>query len=169
MHPALDAFVAAMDADCTAHCHGPTRAAKAAEHLKFLLEQPEFLQAEHRKPAPDRYAQHIVHVDPAGRYSLVALVWLPGQSTPVHDHVCWCVVGVLEGIELETPYTVVGDDLVAGIPVRNNPGSISVLVPPATNIHRVSNCSDATTISLHVYGADIEARGTSINRIYAGP
>src|SRR4030095_11912675 len=35
---------------------------------------------------PDCYARHLLHVDPAGRFSVVVMVWGPGQRTPIHAH-----------------------------------------------------------------------------------
>src|SRR3954451_21867502 len=43
---------------------------------------------------PERYRQHLLHAESDGSFSIVGLVWLPGQCTPVHDHVSWCVTGV---------------------------------------------------------------------------
>ena len=44
------------------------------------------------EPAPDRYARRLMHKDPAGRYSVVVMVWDRGQGTPLHDHAgVWCV------------------------------------------------------------------------------
>jgi 3-mercaptopropionate dioxygenase len=44
------------------------------------------------------------------------------------------------------------------------PGHVEALVPPAGDIHLVEADGDDLAISIHVYGADIEARGTSIHR-----
>src|SRR5436305_7818157 len=71
-----------------------TTAARVAMLLRPALADPSLLEARHCEPADDRYRAHLVHVHPAGRYSIVALVWKPGQATPIHDHRCWCVVGV---------------------------------------------------------------------------
>ena len=46
---------------------------------------------------------------PTAPSPLVALVWLPGQATAIHDHLAWCVVGVHEGAEHETRYRLTGD------------------------------------------------------------
>ena len=42
-----------------------------------------------------------MHAEPDGSFSVVGLVWRPGQITPIHDHVTWCVIGVLQGAEYE--------------------------------------------------------------------
>jgi len=118
---------------------------------------------------PANYRQHILHVEPDGSFSIVALVWLPGQATPVHDHVCWCVVGVYRGEEFETRYEPRDADgtawLVEAGTATNPPGSTAALVPPG-DIHRVTNASAGLAISLHVYGADIGVLGSSVRRCY---
>jgi len=49
---------------------------------------------------------HVVHTEPDGSFSVCALVWRPGQVTPIHDHVTWCVFGVLQGAEYEEIYAL---------------------------------------------------------------
>ena len=104
MHPALRSFVEQMDALVASSDDPHEIADGTARHLEGLLSHPEFLEDRHREPGTDDYRQHLVHVHPEGRYSVVALVWTPGQYTPIHDHRCWCVVGVLEGQEREERY-----------------------------------------------------------------
>jgi predicted metal-dependent enzyme (double-stranded beta helix superfamily) len=146
-------------------------AARAGMLLQPALADQSLLEARHREPADDRYRQHLVHVHPEGRYSIVALVWKPGQATPIHDHRCWCVVGVWQGIERETTYDLHGgpDDpyLVPCGEAVSQPGDVSVLVPPEEDIHRVENCGTSLAISIHVYGDDISVLGSSINQQFA--
>src|SRR5215207_7096100 len=81
-----------------------------AERLKPLLAADGWLAAEHQVGSDDGYRQHLLHVSGCRRLSIVALVWLPRQRTPVHDHVSWCVVGVYRGTESETHYRLVERD-----------------------------------------------------------
>jgi predicted metal-dependent enzyme (double-stranded beta helix superfamily) len=159
--PAFAAFVA----DAEALIHDPHA---IADRLGELLAHDGWLAPEDRRPGDDRYRQHLLHVSPSRRMSVVALVWRPGQRTPIHDHVAWCVVGVLRGVEHETRYRLVEDDgerhLEAVGTVEALPGHVEALVPPAEDIHRVEAGGDDLTISIHVYGADIERRGTSVYR-----
>jgi len=143
--------------------------------LAELLEYPGFLETRFRQPAPGHYRQHLVHVHPRGSYSVVSLVWRPGQATPIHDHRCWCVVGVLQGRELETRYHLYrrGDELSFLVPDGESvyaPGQVCRLVPPDEDIHRVSNAgAQGVSISIHVYGTDIGAQHTSINHVFEQP
>jgi predicted metal-dependent enzyme (double-stranded beta helix superfamily) len=115
---------------------------------------------------PAEYRQHLLHVAEDGAFSLVALVWLPGQATPIHDHLSWCVVGVHEGAEYETRYARTDEGLlvetVSGVAYG---GDVDGLLPPG-DIHRVTNAGTGLAISLHVYGADLSRVGSSIRRRY---
>ena len=166
----LARFTDALDRAVAASDDPATLAAQAAVELADLLAHPEAIGAEHRVSSDDTYCQHVVHVHPQGRYSLVALVWQKGQATPIHDHRCWCVVGVLEGEEEERRYHLVehvGEPalLLTGTE-RHGQGDISTLVPPEENIHLVRNSAGELTVSLHVYGDDIARCGSSINHVF---
>jgi predicted metal-dependent enzyme (double-stranded beta helix superfamily) len=159
----LDALVASGEA-------AGVVAARAGLALGAALDDAALLEARHQEPWPDRYRPHLVHVHPDGLYSVVALVWLPGQATPIHDHRCWCVVGVWRGIEQETTYDLYRDAsgpyLVERASACSKPGAVSVLVPPDEDVHRVENCGDDVAISIHLYGDDIGLHGSSINRTF---
>jgi predicted metal-dependent enzyme (double-stranded beta helix superfamily) len=137
-----------------------------AERLRGLLAEDGWLEPRHRLAGRDTYRQHLLHVSESRRLSVVALVWLPGQRTPIHDHVSWCVVGVYRGIEREVHYRLVdGGRRLAPVSVFEAPaGHVEALVPPAENIHSVEAAGSGKTISIHVYGADIERLGSSILR-----
>jgi predicted metal-dependent enzyme (double-stranded beta helix superfamily) len=136
--------------------------------LGALLAHDGWLAPEHRVGHPDHYTQHLLHVSPSRRLSIVALVWLPGQRTPIHDHVSWCIVGVYEGRERETRYRAVEAGgrrfLEETGTIDAHPGHVEVITPSVEDIHAVTAVGDGPTISLHVYGADIERLGSSIYR-----
>lgn len=138
--------------------------------LAELVAQPDVLPDAAQEGSPDRYTQHILHVSPDRTHSVVALVWYPGQCTPIHDHVSWCVVGVYEGEESQTLYHLAEDQdglcLVEKGRETAKRGSCTSLIPPAENIHRVANDGSGRAISIHVYGADIERLGSSINKTF---
>jgi predicted metal-dependent enzyme (double-stranded beta helix superfamily) len=162
-HPAFASFVRAADADV----HDPHTVAR---HLRRLIAADGWLAPADRAPGRDTYRQHLLHVSPCRGLSVVALVWLPGQTTPIHDHVAWCVVGVHRGVEREERYDVVdtatGPGLRPGGCVLAPRGHVETLIPPDGDIHAVTAAGRETAISIHVYGADIEALGSSIHRRY---
>ena len=124
------------------------------EALRPFLGCPGILTPEQEAGDPRRYRTHLLHVPDDGAYSLVAAVWRPGQRTAVHDHIAWCVVGVHRGEELVEYGHTVGPC-----------GEVTVLTPPG-DIHAVVNDGTAVAASLHVYGADLRRRRTSVRRCY---
>ncbi|MFI9150448.1 cysteine dioxygenase [Streptomyces sp. NPDC053367] len=151
--------------DLTAHLVG--------ECLAPHLGAPDLLTAEQRRSDPARYRQHLLHAERDGSFSVVALVWLPGQGTSVHDHVSWCTTGVHQGREHERRYRLLPADdgaarLVATADVVNAQGEFCGFAPPG-DIHRVWNAGPETAVSLHVYGADISRLGSSVRRVYQLP
>lgn len=140
--------------------------------LRPFLDEPGLLDEDQLVGDPAGYLQHVLHVEPDGSFSVVALVWLPGQETPVHDHVAWCVTGVHQGAEHEQRYELRGCGadayLVPVSRVTNAVGEVCGFAPPG-DIHLVRNCGDSTAVSIHVYGADIGQLGTSVRRRYDLP
>jgi len=138
------------------------------EALRPFLGRPGLLTSEQETGDADRYRTYLLHVPDDGAYSLIAAVWRPGQRTAVHDHIAWCVVGVHRGVEHEIRYRLVDDDLVEDGHTVGAHGSVTVLTPPG-DIHAVVNDSDVVAVSLHVYGADLRERRTSVRRCYPMP
>ena len=88
----------------------------------------------------------------------------------MHDHVTWCVFGVLQGTEYEELYAPRDGGTWLEEVGRNASaaGEVSGFAPPG-DIHRVRNIGDGIAISLHVYGADITRLGSSVRRVYDLP
>jgi 3-mercaptopropionate dioxygenase len=123
-----------------------------------------------RRGDPAGYQSHLLYAEPDGSFSISAMVWMPGQQTMIHDHVAWCVTGVLQGREYEEVFALADGGRTLRLAARNvNPaGAVSGFAPPG-DIHRVRNTGDTVAISMHVYGADISRLGNSIRREYALP
>jgi 3-mercaptopropionate dioxygenase len=141
-----------------------------AAQLQRFLPGPDILTAAEREGSPDGYVCHTLHTEPDGSFSVCALIWRPGQQTPIHDHVTWCVVGVVQGTEYEELFALRdGETALEDVGRRvSHPGEVSGFAPPG-DIHRVRNHGGDVAISLHVYGADIARLGSSVRRIYDLP
>ncbi len=154
----VDAVRAAVDT----HADWSETAQLVAEQLRRHLPTPDVLTAEQRRGSPDDYSAYPLHAEPDGSFSIVALVWRPGQITRIHDHVTWCVLGVIQGVEHEELFDA---DLNLVGRSENHAGDVSGFAPPG-DIHRVHNTADTTAISIHVYGTDITRIGSSARRYY---
>lgn len=132
-------------------------------HTRLHLPAPQdVLTPSQRLGSPQTYQAHTLHVEPDGSFSVIAVVWRPGQLTRIHDHVTWCVVGVIQGVEHEELFDA---DLNPVGTNDNRVGEVSGFAPPG-DIHRVHNTSDETAISIHVYGTDVNRLGSSARRYY---
>jgi predicted metal-dependent enzyme (double-stranded beta helix superfamily) len=144
---------------------------RVAAALRAGLPDPAgVLPASLRRGDPAGYRSHLLYAEPDGSFSISAMVWMPRQQTVIHDHVAWCVTGVLQGREYEEIFALADDGRALRLAARNvNPaGSVSGFAPPG-DIHRVRNTGETVAISMHVYGADISRLGNSIRREYTLP
>jgi predicted metal-dependent enzyme (double-stranded beta helix superfamily) len=168
--PGLEGLLNAVRAVVSEQADWQQTAQLVAGELRRHLPTPEILPADQRVGDPDAYQSHLLHVEPGGAFSIVALVWRPGQVTPIHDHVTWCVFGVLQGVEYEEVFTLdeKGERLVPAGDNSNVTGEVSGFAPPG-DIHRVRNVGEGTAISLHIYGTDVSRIGSSVRRYYDLP
>jgi 3-mercaptopropionate dioxygenase len=158
----LSPLVAGIRTAVESHAGWAETAQLVADQVRRHLPTPDVLTAAQRLGSPDGYRSHTLHVEPDGSFSIVALVWRPGQITRIHDHVTWCAFGVIQGVEHEELFDA---DLNLVRQSDNQVGDVSGFAPPG-DIHRVHNTSETTAISIHVYGTDITRIDTSARRYY---
>ena len=130
---------------------------------KRLCADDRWLDERYRCGSPDHYTRHLLHKDSGNRFIVLALVWMPGQMTPVHDHSCWGVMGLVQNSLEEICYERLDDgsrpgycELEQSRGTDVGTGGVAYLLPPYEEIHRIGNTSDKPTISLHVYGRDLD-------------
>jgi predicted metal-dependent enzyme (double-stranded beta helix superfamily) len=160
--PALEQFIAqaaqrsrgvAEPADCVL--------ALAPLMLDLIAAAGSFLEAQHYGSDPDHYARNLIYDAPDNSLSLYAVVWLPGQWTPVHDHGSWGVVGVVEGVLEERNYVRLSPDrgadagieLARGGVILLGQGAVTSFVPNPDHIHVTGVPAERQrAVSLHLYG-----------------
>jgi predicted metal-dependent enzyme (double-stranded beta helix superfamily) len=153
-------FVVAVTQDFAHDAPEAHRLATVRGHLATLVARDDWLPDELARPHPEFYRQYLLHADPLERFSVVSFVWGPGQRTPVHDHTVWGLIGMLRGEEIAQPF---GHDAQGRLVAQGQaqhllPGQIEAVSPTLGDIHQVSNAfDDRTSISIHVYGANIGA------------
>ncbi len=127
--------------------------------LGRLIAQDDWLPEFAAEADPVRYRQYLLHCDPLERFSIVSFVWGPGQTTPIHNHTVWGLVGVLRGEERARRFEPGANGRLEGREwTTMRPGDIDVVSPSHGDIHQVSNgLEDRPSISIHVYGANIGA------------
>jgi predicted metal-dependent enzyme (double-stranded beta helix superfamily) len=128
--------------------------------MQRLMGTPGSVPSEAFVPRSDRFANNLVYRPKDKVFSVMGGNWLPGQTTPIHDHLTWAVVGVYEGEEKESIYKRTDD---GSDPAKaklelvservNEKGHVTTL--GKTGIHRISNTTNTPSLSIHMYGTDI--------------
>jgi predicted metal-dependent enzyme (double-stranded beta helix superfamily) len=167
MHVALTEFIDATKREVARTDDVADRVDAIAPLMQRLASQaPAFLQPEHLQSDPAHYRRNAIYVSADDSISLYALVWLPGQWTPVHDHGSWGVVGVVEGFLEERAYMCPTGDICAdaGIALKRggvvllNPGAVTSFVPNPDHIHMTGVATGRPTcVSLHLYGRNMSS------------
>jgi predicted metal-dependent enzyme (double-stranded beta helix superfamily) len=158
----LSPLVAGIRTAVDSHADWAETAQLVAGQLRRHVPTPDVLTAEQRLGSPDDYTAHNLFVEADGSFSIVALVWRPGQRTRIHDHVTWCAFAVIQGVEHEELFDA---DLNLIARSANHAGDVGGFAPPG-DIHRVHNTTAETAISIHVYGTDVSRVGSSARRYY---
>jgi predicted metal-dependent enzyme (double-stranded beta helix superfamily) len=160
--PGLADLIARLDRSVEAGDARAITAAVKADLEQVLSTRALRLPAQFIQPRPDSYARRLLHRDPAGRYTAIVMTWGPGQGTAVHDHGgLWCVEGVVDGDIAVTQYRVEAeaDGFYRVTPIGAllaGTGSAGCLIPP-TDHHVLANARpSAASITLHVYGGDLD-------------
>jgi predicted metal-dependent enzyme (double-stranded beta helix superfamily) len=167
--PPLTEPLALLMAEIGAVCDGPTAVMgpRIMDALRSAAAIPGLLSAEFRAPRAGCYARHPIASDPAGRFTLLSLVWSPGQFSPPHAHDTWCAYAVVENQLSETLYRFdaqSGQAIESSAAVRE-PGYACFAPAGLEQIHRLGNARDVPAISLHVYGVDGSRVATHVNRL----
>jgi predicted metal-dependent enzyme (double-stranded beta helix superfamily) len=77
--PTLEGLVKSVRAAVGRHADWRETARIVAYELERQLPSPDVLTAEQRAGDADGYRSHLMHAEPDGSFSIVALVWRPGQ------------------------------------------------------------------------------------------
>lgn len=126
--------------------------------LGELIANDDWLPEAFALPHPLHHQEYLLYCDPLERFAVLSLAFGPGQKTPVHDHLTWCLSGVLRGQENFEEYRHDGE----GLPMRKceshlSPrGEVDAVSPTLGDIHVISNArQDETAVSIHVFGGNI--------------
>ena len=115
-------------------------------------------------PVPGMAGVHRLHEEPDHSLAIFVVTWLPGEETPPHDHATWAVIAGLEGHETQHWWRRLDDGSVPGhahverhFSERVDPSAIIAM--PSDAIHSLHNDSGALSVTLHIYGVNVDYTG----------
>lgn len=163
----IDAMAHAISAALHASPADPSAA--VADVLGHYATDPLLLLGRDCPCRAETYIRHLLHEDAEDGWAVVALVWRPGQMSPVHAHNAWCAVGVHRGVLTESFYAPPAQPgalpVPSGIALRR-PGDVTFGPARADAIHRLANLGTETAISIHAYGLPYGRFCTELNRVF---
>lgn len=114
------------------------------------------------------YQRHLLYVSPDRDFSVMSIVWNPGQYSPVHGHAAWGAVGVYAGQPFCENYAASQGgngrlDYQRLETLRLKPLDLAVVDPGLGTIHRIGNDGVSRCITVHIYGQDLLENPASIN------
>ncbi|MEX6501012.1 hypothetical protein [Pseudomonas zhanjiangensis] len=99
----------------------------------------------------------LLHVEPDQSLFVVVDSWLPGRGVRPHDHDTWAVVVGVDGVERNRFWQRLDDASRPGYAELRCIGEQSIqpgeaILMPSGGIHCVTNETQRTSLSFHVYG-----------------
>ena len=171
-HPAIQRYAQQVDDILASHRRGEIStdevAPAVARALEPVVRSEGLLTDDQREGCSESYTRHLLYLDPRERFTLLSLVWRPGQSSPIHGHTSWCAVGVHQGTPTEVQYDVVADASGARTATPQEefvyaPGDTCFSREGWEDTHRVHNASNEDVVTLHIYGAALADNPAAIN------
>ena len=136
---------------------------RTSEFLRQLVSTPGSIPETYLKDLnPGASTRSLIHKHPKERFVILAIRWSPGYVTPVHDHGAWGASGVYRNAIRVTNYVRTDDGKDPGLArlsehssITAGVGTVTYVLPPNEEIHRIDNPSAEAAVSIHVYGRDI--------------
>lgn len=163
--PGIEKLVRAIEEACQER--PDVMAERTVAALKVAAAVPDLLTPAQRQVSTERYSRHVLYSDPRGRFTILSLVWGPGQFSPTHAHYTWCAYAVHEGTLSETGYDFDPSTQKArplGLAAKPK-GDGCFSHAGLDQIHRLGNAGSDPAISIHVYGIEGERVGSHVNRV----
>jgi predicted metal-dependent enzyme (double-stranded beta helix superfamily) len=162
--PALAAYVTVVEGILASGIDEADVPVKVAEALAPLAAVRDLLEPAQRTGDPHGYARHTLYADAEGRFTVLAIVWQPGQTSCVHGHSAWCAMAVHEGRPSVALYDYEqGYGALLRNELRCAPGDVSWVRPGLQQPHRLFNADSRVAITLHTYGRDLRRDPAAIN------
>lgn len=143
----------ALESELAVTAVAQTVAGQMSELLKtWRMPDPRYLE---RQPGC-RYGSYLLYRAPDYSFVVVIDTFDRGQSTQIHNHRCWAVVGLLDGAERNEIYEVPSGLSAPPRLVREQvtrPGEVLTMME--TDMHRLQTDQGQYSLSLHVYGAEV--------------
>ena len=136
--------------------------ARVAASFEPILSDPDLLSDDQLLVKQEGFTLNQIHIEPDENFSIGAGIWDVGQTTPIHDHGTWGVIGIYRGMENEESFLREGPrengarvNLTPQGKRLAGPGDVFVCCTKDNDVHRVSCASSEPVVGVHVYGGNL--------------
>lgn len=130
--------------------------------LASFLKRDGWLPESCRRPIPGKAASYALLRSTDPEFVLFSMVLPAGESTKVHNHLAWGLIGLWQGRQFEVQYRRLDDganpehaELAETVRQTLERGEITRLLPPLDDIHIITTLSEVPSISIHLLGNDL--------------
>ena len=162
MHKTMEEFIKEVDILVNEIQDELELTSKISIIMNSILENPFLLTKEQLLVKKDGFTLNRVHIATDESFSIGVGIWDVGQTTPIHDHGTWGVIGIYRGMEKEESFSSIGTRKNGSTAIINpignrlaKPGETFVCCTKDTDLHRVTCASDEPVVGIHVYGGDL--------------
>ena len=112
------------------------------------------------------FGVYLLHEEADHSLAIFAVSWLPNRGAPPHDHGTWAIVASVDGPEKNEFFDRLDNGSRTGYAELKKVGEKvfhpgDVLAMRTGQIHSIWNDSDSVSVSLHIYGKNIQHTGRS--------
>lgn len=126
--------------------------------MQQLISNQQLIDNDWLEQIMDGQVDNTVYRSDKNKFIVQIFPWFPGSNTPVHDHETWGLMGIYRNSLKVAEYTydknhnVINqtNDYVA------KQGDVCYLIPPDEETHQISNITNDISVSIHVYGKNID-------------
>jgi len=115
-----------------------------------------------RQAIPGKAASYALLRSKDPEFVLFSMVLPAGESTKVHNHLAWGLIGLWQGRQYEIQYRRLDDgsnpeyaELAETVRQTLELGDVTRLLPPVDDTHIIQTLSDVPSISIHLLGNDL--------------
>jgi predicted metal-dependent enzyme (double-stranded beta helix superfamily) len=150
----LEDFMRSLRAAVSAPLAEAALVARVKPLVERLARSRSWIRPEHYDCDPKQgFGAHVLHEEPDHRLWVVAAAFLPHHGAPPHNHGTWAVIAGVDGEEKNTLWRRRGARLERQSTEVVGAGQVTAFLSDA--IHSVDNEGERSTLSLHVYGRNL--------------
>lgn len=129
---------------------------RGADIMRQLLNNKDLIHSDQIEAIHNGDLDHNVYKSDKNKFIVQIFTWSPGSETPIHDHDnTWALMGIYQNGLRVAEFSFNNNDLKETQNYFANEGGVCYLIPPE-EIHHVSNPTDELSVSIHVYGKNID-------------